>query len=86
MNPKPIRITLRYLLDGSTFKWSIRRVAKTWLVNPEGCLSRSRYGTGWEYIDHDGYPRFVEGNWQDMLARLRLTVANYGCEIMTAID
>ena len=33
---------------------------------------------GWEYIDHEGYRRFVEGNWLDLVQAFRRTAENYG--------
>lgn len=71
---------------GTIYKWTIRRVPRTYLVNPEGPLSRSRIGTGWEYQDHDGYCRFQEGNWLDVLPRVRLTASNYGLNIETELS
>lgn len=35
---------------------------------------------GWEFEDHEGYPRFVEGNWFDLVERFKLVAENYGME------
>lgn len=83
---KALRIRLKYLYDGSILHWTIRRVPRTWGVHPDGPLSHSRYMTGWEYEDHDGVVRFQEGNWRDLLPRVRLTAENYGCEILTELS
>lgn len=39
--------------------------------------------SGWEFEDHDGYIRFQEGNYRDLLARFRGTAENYGFRILT---
>ncbi len=83
---KPLRIHLRYLATGQILHWSIHREPRVWLVNPEGPLSKSRYGSGWTFVDHEGYPRFTEGNWYDMLPRIRLVIENYGCELLTELS
>lgn len=38
---------------------------------------------GWQFKDHEGYPRFVEGNWGALVSRFRSTAQNYGmtCDI-----
>ena len=72
--------------NGKIYKWSIRWIARTWLVNPEGALSKSRYGTGWEYEDHDGYCRFQEGNWLDVVPRVKLTAENYGLTLCSELS
>lgn len=82
---KSIRIRLKDS-EGKVYVWSIRRVARAFLVNPEGPLSPSRYGSGWEYEDHDGYVRFQEGTWLDLLPRIRLTIENYGLTLCSELS
>ena len=33
---------------------------------------------GWQYIDHEGYQRTVEGNWSMLVDAFKLTAENYG--------
>src|SRR5262249_16150573 len=35
---------------------------------------------GWEYVDHEGYSRYAEGNWRDLVERFKLTADNYGMD------
>ncbi len=71
---------------GKIYKWTIRRVAKVWGINPDGPLSRNRYLSGWEYEDHDGYTRFQEGTWIDVVPRVKLTAENYGLTICSELS
>lgn len=32
---------------------------------------------GWEFEDHEGYSRFAEGNWFDLVARFKMVAENY---------
>ena len=69
--------------DGKVYRWSIRRVPraiKCTLGRP------TRVVTGWEYLDHDGYARFAEGNWQDLVAAFRSTAENYGFTLLTNLS
>ena len=69
--------------DGSVFQWRVWHEPRVFLVHPDGPLSKSRYGKGWVFADHEGYERFTDGTWYDMLPRLRLVAENYGCVIET---
>lgn len=71
---------------GKIYRWTIRRVARTWGVNPDGPLSRSRWLSGWEYVDHDGYARFQEGTWIDVVPRVKLTAENYGLTLTSELS
>ena len=71
--------------DGRIYRWSIRWL-KTWGVSPDGPLSRPRQLTGWEYVDHDGYVRFQEGNWLDVVPRVKLTASNYGFTLCSELS
>lgn len=64
---KAIRIQMTYR-DGKIYHWTVRRAPTL---------------RGWEYTDHEGYTRFAQGNWLNLVSRFRATAANYGmsCEI-----
>lgn len=62
--------------DGKVYKWAIQRVPRAY--NCGGNLPKPRIISGWQYTDHDGIPRMVEGNWGDLVAAFHLTAENYG--------
>ena len=82
---KTIRIRLKDSA-GQIYVWSIQRLPRVHMVNPDGPLSRSRWGSGWEYIDHDGYKRFQEGTWIDVVPRIKLTAENYGLTLCSELS
>ena len=67
--------------DGAVYRWTLRRVPRIYNMT----LGQSRVISGWEYIDHDGYTRFSEGNWQDLVADVKLTASNYGFTLMSEL-
>jgi hypothetical protein len=42
--------------------------------------SDSRSPAGWMFRSHDGCERFSAGNWGELVARVRETADNYGCD------
>ena len=72
--------------EGTIYKWTIRRVPRAWCVSPNGPLSRPRYITGWEYESHDGTVRFQDGNWLDVVPRVKLTAENYGLTLCSELS
>lgn len=68
---------------GNIYRWTIHRVPRA--IN---CLGASgiRVISGWEYTDHEGYARFSEGNWGDLVSSFRMTAGNYGLTPMTNIS
>ncbi len=60
--------------DGKVYRWSVTREPRAYNCNG----SKSRFVSGWNYTDHEGYTRFSEGNWMDLVAAFRATAENYG--------
>ena len=60
--------------EGNVYKWSF------WHMTAINCTlgQRSRKVRGWAFTDHEGYERFVEGNWTDFVPHFRLVAENYG--------
>ncbi len=73
---KAIRIRLSDA-DGKLYHWTITRVPRVYNVT----LGHGRVISGWEYTDQDGYARFSEGTWIDMVPRFKATVENYGLRL-----
>lgn len=68
--------------NGKIYRWKIRRVPRT--IN---CLIGSNHiVAGWEFVDHEGYSRFAEGNWLDLVARFKGAAANYGLNLMSELS
>lgn len=68
---------------GKIYRWTIRRVPRS----IHCVLGRStRVIAGWEFVDHDGYARFVEGNWHDLVPRVHGTANNYGLSLMSELS
>ncbi len=61
---------------GNVFFWTVRYVARAF--NCGGKLKKARHISGWSYTDHEGYERFSEGNWIELVANFKLTAENYG--------
>ena len=72
--------------DGTIYRWTIRRVPRVFMIRPDGPLSKSRHGSGWEYETHDGTIRFQEGNWLDLVPRVKLTAENYGLTLCSELS
>lgn len=60
---------------GRVYHWRVWRVEGVINVIPG---KKSRKVSGWTFEDHDGYERFAEGNWSELVAKFRLTAENYG--------
>lgn len=68
--------------EGKVYRWTIRRVPRAFVcVFPKGHII-----SGWEFEDHDGYARFAEGNWRDLVALFHLTAENYGFKLMSELN
>ena len=80
--PKPIAIRLKDW-QGKVYTWKIERVPRA--VN---CTlgRKNRVVSGWQYSDENNYPRFVEGNWRELVERVHLTAENYGLELMSELS
>ena len=77
-------IQVRLMDDtGEVYKWTIRRVSGA--IN---CTlgKKTRIVSGWEFMDHDNYARFAEGNWLDLVARVKLTANNYGFKLTSELS
>lgn len=68
---------------GSRYRWTCRHFTGIRSIDPDGPGTPTRILSGWEYMDHDGYPRFQEGTWHDLIPRLRMTAENYSLTITT---
>jgi len=71
--------------QGKVYRWTIRRVPRAINCNFP-TIGESRVTSGWEYVDHDGYTRFSEGNWLDLLPHVRATAENYGLTLMSELS
>ena len=58
--------------SGKVVRWSIQRDA--------------RPPAGWNFTDHQGYTRFVEGTWRDLVARFKNTAANYNLSLLSDLS
>lgn len=72
-NRKAMRIKMTHT-DGEQVYWTVRSHSAVNLVLGQ----RPRKVRGWLFIDHEGYERFAEGNWLDLVALFRLVASNYG--------
>jgi len=67
---------------GKIYRWNIERVPRA--VN---CTyPKIRVISGWQFTDHDGYIRFAEGNWLDLVAMFRLVATNYGLTLVSELS
>jgi hypothetical protein len=68
---------------GQIYKWTIKHIPR--VIN---CTigRKTRVLTGWEFTDHDGYARFAEGNWQDLVSMFKNTAENYGFKLMSELS
>ena len=63
--------------DGKVYFWAVSREPRAWAC----CLplpQKPHYVSGWNFTDHEGCTRFVEGTWRDLLPRFQETATNYG--------
>lgn len=58
--------------NGKIVRWSIRRDARPVAT--------------WDYTDHEGYKRCVEGNWLDLVWRVKRTAENYNLQLMSELS
>lgn len=79
---KPIAIRLQDD-SGTVVRWTIQHVPRT--IN---CTlgQKTRVVTGWQFTDHEGYARFAEGNWRDLVAMFHATAQNYGLQLMSELS
>ncbi len=61
--------------SGQTYHWSVQRVPRACNCI---CGRPNRIVSGWQYTDHDGYARFAEGTWRELVAAFQMTAENYG--------
>lgn len=59
---------------GNIYKWTVRHLVATNLTLGQ----KPKKIAGWSFTDHEGYERFAEGNWMDLVAKFRLVAENYG--------
>jgi hypothetical protein len=67
MKPMRIELTVKNPMSGDPHRliWRVQR--------------EDRSPRGWTFWDHEGYERFVPGNWNMLVDRVQLTAENYGC-------
>jgi len=70
--------------NGAIYRWKLERVPRAY--NCGGNLMKSRVISGWQFADHDGYQRFVEGSWIDLVPRVKATAANYGFQLCSELS
>ena len=78
---KPIAIRLQDE-TGKLYRWTIQRVPRA--INCH--IGHSRVWSGWQFTDHEGYTRNAEGNWLDLIPRVRGTAENYGLTLVSALS
>jgi hypothetical protein len=69
--------------EGRIYRWTIRRVPRA--INIV-LGQKSRVISGWQYADHEGYERFSEGNWSDLVFHFKVTAENYGLKLMSELS
>lgn len=69
--------------SGKVYRWSIHRVPRACNVV---CGRPNRIISGWQFEDHDGYARFAEGNWLDLVAMVKMVAGNYGFSLMSELS
>jgi hypothetical protein len=68
--------------NGKIYRWTVSRVPRA--IN---CLlGASRVISGWQFTDHEGYVRFSEGNWLDLVAHFKATADNYGLHCVSELS
>ena len=69
--------------ESKVYQWTIRRVPRA--IN---CVigRPNRIISGWEFEDHDGYSRFEEGNFLNVVTRVRNTADNYGFMLLSNLS
>jgi hypothetical protein len=72
--------------ERNQYRWIIRHVPRMTIVGEYKNNGNVRHASGWEYEDHNGYVRTVEGNWLDLVAAVRLTVENHGFTLCSALS
>ena len=68
--------------NGKVYRWTIRRVPRVMNCT----YPKSRILTGWEFVDHNGYARFSEGSWLDLVPMVRLVAENYGLSLLSNLS
>lgn len=68
MNPKAIGVRLQDE-NGKVVVWTVKR-------DP-------RPPATWDFVDHEGYRRCVEGNWFALVHRLKATAENYNMTLLS---
>ena len=69
---------------GREYRWRIWYVPRA--VQVIGGGRPSRIIRGWEYEDHDGYARFAEGSWRDLVREFKSTAENYGFHLLQELS
>lgn len=69
--------------EGKVYRWTIKRVPRA--VNLI-LGHKPRVVSGWEFTDHEGYTRFAEGNWRDLVAHFHAVAENYGLRTMSELS
>jgi len=70
---------------GTVYRWTIQRVPRAINLGA-GNGPIGRVITGWEYTDHEGYTRFSEGNWFDLVGAVKRTIENYGLTLLSGLS
>jgi len=68
--------------EDKVYRWTIRHTKATNLTL--GC--KPRQVQGWTIEDHEGYERFTEGNWHDLVPRFHAVAENYGLRPLTQVS
>lgn len=68
---------------GKVVRWTIQRVPRA--IN---CAlgQKTHVVAGWQFVDHENYIRFSEGNWHDLVAMFHATAENYGLQLLSELS
>ena len=64
--------------EGKQYSWRVWHVARAWNCGGNIPYGKGKLISGWQYEDHEGYSRFSEGSWRDLVATFNATATNYG--------
>jgi hypothetical protein len=83
MEGNQMRVQIRLADEtGKILRWNISRVPHA--IN--FFIGGSKIVSGWEFSDHDGYVRFAEGNWRNVVPLIRSVAENYNLILISDLS
>jgi len=70
---KAMKIRMTSTDNGKVYHWSVEKTEGYNVTLGK----RPRKMHGWQFTDHEGCVRVIEGAWRDLVAGFRATAANY---------